>query len=94
MKHKRILAIVCTIAIIMLLPLVAMPLNDEIQWTLFDFMVVGSLLLGFGVMVELVMRNVNKMKYRIIVLGIMFVVLFLGWAELAVGIFGTPFAGS
>ena len=45
-------------------------------------------------MIELVLQKVTKKQHRIILcLAILFVLL-LVWAELAVGIFGTPFAGS
>jgi hypothetical protein len=35
-----------------------------------------------------------KTKKKIIITIIVIVILFLVWAELAVGIFGTPFAGN
>ncbi len=47
-----------------------------------------------GGLIELAMRKINKVGTRVwVILGIL-IVLFLVWAELAVGIFGTPFAGS
>jgi hypothetical protein len=32
--------------------------------------------------------------YRILIIGLILILFLLVWAELAVGIFGTPFAGS
>lgn len=34
------------------------------------------------------------MNKKIIVVGVVIIFLFLAWVELAVGLFGTPFAGS
>jgi hypothetical protein len=71
-----------------------MQFTDEVNWTLPDFVVAGVLLLGTGFMCELVMRKVNKIKYRIAICVALLAVLLLIWLELAVGIFGTQFAGS
>ncbi|WP_284041178.1 hypothetical protein [Polaribacter sp. Z022] len=38
-------------------------------------------------------KEKNKIKKALIIVGII-VILFLIWAELSVGIFGSPFAGS
>jgi hypothetical protein len=54
----------------------------------------GILLLVTGLLCELVLRRVKSLTNRIIICGIVLFTLFLVWAELAVGIFGTPFAGS
>jgi hypothetical protein len=71
-----------------------MQFTNEVAWALFDFIVAGVLLLGTGLLCELVIRKVKKTEHRIVVCAIILVALFLIWAELAVGIFGTPFAGS
>jgi hypothetical protein len=71
-----------------------MQFTNEVNWTLFDFVVMGILLLGTGLLCELVMRKVNKPKHRIAICAVLLAALFIIWAELAVGIFGTPFAGN
>ncbi len=93
-KNKRLIGIILTVAFILLIPLIAMQFTDEVDWSPFDFVVMGSLLLGTGLMCELVLRKVKKIEHRIAICGVLLVALFLIWAELAVGIFGTPFAGS
>ena len=92
--NKRLTAILITIALILLIPLIAMQFTDEVKWGVFDFLVMGILLLGTGLTCEFVMRKVKKFEHRILLIAGILVVLFLIWAELAVGIFGTPFAGS
>lgn len=94
MQNKRLIGIVLTVALLLLIPLVAMQFTDEVNWTLSDFVVMGVLLLGTGLMCELVMRKVKKIRHRIVICGAILAALFLIWAELAVGLFGTPFAGS
>lgn len=71
-----------------------MQFTDEVNWTVMDFIVAGILLFGTGLMCELVLRKVNNIKYRIGICSVILAALFFIWAELAVGIFGTPFAGS
>ncbi len=93
-QNKRLTAIVLAVALLLLIPLVAMQFTDEVSWTLFDFVVMGVLLLSTGLLCELVMRKVKNLDYRIGIIAVVLVALFLIWAELAVGIFGTPFAGS
>lgn len=94
MKNKRLIGIMITAALLLLIPLIAMQFTDEVNWTLFDFVVAGALLLGTGLMCELAIRKIHKMKYRIAICVALLAVFLLIWAELAVGIFGTPFAGS
>ncbi|GAA4438423.1 hypothetical protein GCM10023188_33800 [Pontibacter saemangeumensis] len=93
-QNKRLTGIVLTVAFLLLIPLTAMLFTDEVDWNLFDFVVMGVLLLGTGLICELVFRKVRNLDYRIGLLAVILVMLFLIWAELAVGIFGTPFAGS
>ena len=74
-----------------MIPLIAMHFTDEVNWTQFDFAVAGVLLIGTGLMCELVMRKINKIKYRIVICVALLVALLLVWVELAVALFGTPF---
>ncbi|MFD2245555.1 hypothetical protein [Pontibacter ruber] len=93
-QNKRFTGIVLTVALLLSIPLIAMQFTDEVNWGLFDFVVMGILLLGTGFLCELVLRKVHKTEDRIMLLAALLVMLFLIWAELAVGIIGTPFAGS
>jgi hypothetical protein len=94
MQNKRLLGILLTVALLLLIPFIAMQFTNEVNWSLFDFVIMGVLLLTTGLICELVMRKVKKMEHRILICGAILVALFIIWAELAVGIFGTPFAGS
>jgi len=92
-QNKRLMVIVLTVAVLLLMPLIAMQVTNAVNWNMFDFIVAGGLLLGTGLLCELVMRKVKKTNYRISICAVLLAALLLIWAELAVGIFGTPFAG-
>ncbi|MCK9425917.1 MAG: hypothetical protein M0Q21_07770 [Ignavibacteriaceae bacterium] len=92
-QNKRLIGIVLTVVLLLLIPLIAMQFTDEVSWTVLDFVVAAILLLGTGLMCELVIRKINKIEYRIAICVILLAALLLIWAELAVGIFGTPFSG-
>lgn len=94
MKNKRLIIILSTVVFVLLIPFVAMQFTNEVDWKVMDFTIMGILFLGTGLSCELVMRKVEKIEYRIVICGLILLTLFLIWAELAVGIFGTPFAGS
>ncbi|GAB2539821.1 hypothetical protein [Spirosoma aerophilum] len=94
MKNKRLIGIVLTVAGVLSVPLIAMQFTNEVNWSLFDFIVAAVLLLGTGLLVEFVLRTVKRSDYRIAICGVILVMLALIWIELAVGIFGSPLAGS
>ena len=91
--NKRLIIIALTSIILLLSPLIAMQFTDEVNWTLFDFIIAGVLLICTGLMIQLVLRKSKNTAYRIIIVAAFFIVLLLIWAELAVGIFGTPLNG-
>lgn len=92
--NRRLAIIMVAVTALLLVPLIAMQFSVGVNWDLADFIVAGVLLYGTGLLCELVLRKVKRTKYRLIVCMAILMALFLVWAELAVGIFGTPFAGS
>ena len=93
-SNKGLLSFLVIIVFILLLPFAAMQFTDEVQWTLFDFIAAAVLLTCSGLALELILQKAKTTRSRIIAVGVLFIVLFLVWAELAVGIFETAFAGS
>jgi hypothetical protein len=93
-QNKRLIGIVSLVFILLLVPYIAMQFSNEVNWSLTDFAVAAGLLFGTGLLCEFVIRKVTKTRLRIAICAGILVVLFLVWAELAVGIFGTPFAGN
>ncbi len=88
------LAILITIAILLLTPIIAMQFTDEVNWSTSDFVIAGALLLATGLLIDFLARKIKQTKYSIVAAIAVLVVLVLVWMELAVGIFGTPLAGS
>lgn len=93
MKTNNIVRYIIGTMLILLLPLLAMLFTDEVDWNWFDFVVIGTLLLGTGLIFEMVTTRVNA-KYRPVIAVVLVAAMLLIWAELAVGVFGSPIAGS
>ena len=88
-------ALLFTIPLVLLaIPLVAMQFTNEIQWKLSDFVLMGILLFGTAFLCEMVLRKVKTTKNRLIICAGILLGLVLLWMEMAVGIFGSPIAGS
>jgi len=94
MKITRPFIIAAIIVGILTIPFIAMQFTREVVWDALDFTVMGTLLLITGVAIEMALRKFRSVQSRLLVCGIILIILFLTWAELAVGIFGSPFAGS
>ena len=94
LQNKRLTGILLAVAGILAIPLIAMQFTHEVNWSLSDFIIMGILLTSTGLIAELVLRKVRKPKNRFLLIAAILILLFLIWAELAVGIFGSPFAGS
>lgn len=92
--HTRLTVILVIVAHLLLIPLIAMQFTDEVKWGPFDFLVAGTLLTTTGLLIELAIRKVKNIDLRIAVCLVILIALALVWIELAVGIFGTRFAGS
>jgi peptidoglycan/LPS O-acetylase OafA/YrhL len=92
-QNKRLIIIVSVVAFLLLIPFIAMQFTNELNWNSFDFIAAAALLLGTGLLCELVLRKVKKTKHRIIICLVLVLLLLLIWAELAIGIFGSPVAG-
>lgn len=94
MQNKRYTIILSIVGLTLLIPLIAMQFTDEVNWNLMDFIIAGLLLSCTGFMIDFVLRKMNKFKYKVAIIISIISILLLIWAELAVGIFGTPFSGS
>ena len=93
-QNKRLITIMLSVGLLLLIPFIGIQFSNDVNWTVSDFLVAGGLLLGAGLTFEIVMRTIKKKQTRILLILIIAAILLLTWAELAVGVFGTPFAGS
>jgi hypothetical protein len=76
-------------ASILMVPLVAMQFTDEVNWNLFDFIVMGILLFGTGLTYVLISRISDDIAYRAAVGVAVLTGFLLIWVNLAVGIIGS-----
>ena len=93
LKNKRLLKILIVLESLLLIPLIAMQFTTEVNWNYSDFIVFGILLLLAALLAELILRLVKNQERRILLIAVLVIGFLLVWAELAVGIFGSPFAG-
>ncbi|MBX3244372.1 MAG: hypothetical protein KF685_07930 [Acidobacteria bacterium] len=93
-NNFRLFGILFIAAVLLSVPFVAMQFTGEVKWGIFDFIVAGILLFGSGLAIEMALRIVTGFWTRIAACAAILLLLLIVWAELAVGIFGTPLAGS
>lgn len=79
---------------ILLIPLTAMQFTDEVRWDWFDFLVMGTLLSGMGAAYVLLASRMHDRTQKMVLAAVLALGLLAAWMELAVGVLGTPFAGS
>ncbi len=94
LRNKRLLIVLSGIVGILMIPLIAMQFTSEVNWDGADFIVMGGLLLATAFGFEIVTRTVRDVRYRAAITLAILAVFLLVWAELAVGLFGSPFAGN
>jgi hypothetical protein len=75
-------------ALILLLPLFAMQITDQVVWDAADFVIFGTLLLGAGLTYELAARMTGNTAYRSAVGVALAAAFILVWLSLGVGIIG------
>ena len=94
MQRKKVIRSILAAQLVLLVPLTAMQFSDEWDWHLTDFVIVGILLAGVGVGFQMILSGVKNNPRQAVIGVLLAVAMILTWMELAVGIFGTPFAGS
>jgi hypothetical protein len=86
--YRSTIGIVLAAAFILLLPLLAMQITDEVVWDLADFAVAGVLLVGTGLMYALAARKAGNIAYRAAVGVAIATAFILVWLVGAVGVIG------
>jgi hypothetical protein len=85
----QMLYVALATASILMVPLMAMMSSDEVNWDLFDFIVMGVLLFGTGLSYVLISRISDSIAYRAAVGVAVAAGFLLIWVNLAVGIMGS-----
>jgi hypothetical protein len=79
---------------LLIIPLLGVLITDSVEWGIFDFSLMGSLLLVLGIAINLTFLNIKHFNKRIAIISFVILIFLLIWVELAVGLFNTPFAGT
>lgn len=85
---KRLSVWAVVVALLLMIPLVAMQFTEEVNWDLSDFFIMGCLLFGVGLAYELIARRSEKTVYRVACALGLAAALLLCWVNGAVGIIG------
>ena len=88
MENKKIIRIVLATAILLLLPLLAMQVSDEVAWDLTDFAAAAPLLVGSGLLYVLATRKADNNANRVAVGVAVATAFILVWMNFAVGLIG------
>lgn len=87
--YRSVVGLALATAFILLLPLLAMQITNEMNWTLFDFAVAGALIFGTGLTYQLVARKAGSFAYRFAVGVALAAAFLLVWLNLGVGVIGS-----
>ncbi|CAI8932953.1 hypothetical protein [Chryseobacterium sp. IT-36CA2] len=92
-KQKTIAIYVLPLALLSI-PLLGNLFSKEVNWSASDFLIAGILLFATTFFINLVRSKIKKQSQKVMICIFIMLALVLIWLELAVGIFGSPFAGS
>ncbi len=76
------------LALVLLLPALAMQVTDAVSWSLVDFVLAGLLLAGMGLTYEVAVRFGVSLVYRVAVGIAGLAAVLLAWLSLSVGLIG------
>ena len=89
----RIKRILLASSSLLIIPLFFTVISDEFNWSFFDFIIMGFMMIFVGISFELVSRVIKSGKRKKLLYGLIILLFLLLWAELGVGIFNSPIAG-
>jgi hypothetical protein len=84
---KRIATYVIIVIAVLSIPLLAMQFTNEVNWTLFDFLMASFLLITTLTLIEIALRNFKNKTFKITTVFVILFLFLLVWGDLSVGIF-------
>ena len=78
---------------LLLIPLFGNIFSNQVNWSLFDFIIMGLLFGMLGIIIHCILEKVSNKIFRIVPIIFVLITFLMIWAELAVGIFGSLIAG-
>ena len=86
--YRSVVGVALATAFLLLIPLLAMQVTDEVVWDLADFAFAGALIFGTGLTFVLVARKAGNIAYRFAVGVALAAAFILVWLSLGVGVIG------
>jgi hypothetical protein len=86
---KSIIGVALVTVTILSVPLAAMQFTNEVDWSIFDFLIMGILIFSTGLSLVLVMKYAINMVYKVAMIMAFGTTFLLVWANLAVGLIGS-----
>jgi len=80
--------------LLLLIPFIGNLTRSDVNWSVFDFIVMGLLLILLGIGLRLVSTKITSSKIRILGIGLLTLLFLAVWVELAVGFFSSCFSGT
>ena len=80
--------------LLLLIPFIGNLTRSDVNWSVFDFIVMGLLLILLGIGLRLVSTKITSSKIRILGIGLLTLLFIAVWVELAVGVFSSCFSGT
>lgn len=80
--------------VLLCIPLLGNLFSKEVNWSVSDFLIAAALLFTTAFLVNLVRNKIKKQSQKVLICIFILLALALIWMELAIGVFGSPFAGS
>ena len=80
--------------LLLLIPLFGKFFSNQVNWSLFDFVVMGLLLGLIGLSIHFILEKVRNKTLRMVSIVFVLIIFLIIWAEIAIGVFGSPIAGS
>ena len=84
--YRSAVRVALATACVLLVPLVAMQITDEVDWGVADFVIAGVLLGGTGLLLELAARRAGNIAYQAVATAIGVATIVLGEADDAPGL--------
>lgn len=94
MRFKVLKIIFIIVFSILMIPFIASQINESVNWTLMDYVIAGGILIVTALIINFVFNRIKNLKHRTVIIILLFILLLLLWAEMGVGIFGSPIAGN
>lgn len=83
---RSIIRVLIGVAVILLIPAIAMQFTDEVRWTSFDFLAAAVLLITSGLIFVYLSARTNDIRHKAAIGIAVANILFVIWLHLAVGI--------